>query len=173
MNPTFRSKLDVWQFKIDKWGRILEVRWYMELDVTTTWNLQQYCYKGWVWCVKYIEKNLKVSNRGLMKGLQQNITLQRHFTIWMEVEQILKLRYFSWLAGNNCEFIEVTDHSTTEIYVKTDERLHAAPNNSIWKHPDQDLYIFNTGNVKRWRIGAKSDLTTEQFDSKGEYFILI
>ena len=58
--------------------------------------------------------------------------------------------------------------ATTEIYVKTDENLPAAPNNSIWKDPDQDRYIFNTGNVKRWRIGAKSDLTTEQFDYKGE-----
>ena len=90
----------------------------------------------------------------------------------MDVEQILKLRYFSWLAGNNCEFIEVTDQSTTEIYVKTDERLPTAPNNSIWKHPDQDRYIFNTGNAKRWTIGAKSDLTTEQFDSKGDWILI-
>ena len=74
-------------------------------------------------------------------------------------------------AGNDCEFIEVTDGSylTTGIYIKTDKRVSNAPNNSVWKHPDEDRYIFNTGSAKGWRIGEKSHLKTEEFDYKSEY----
>ena len=74
-------------------------------------------------------------------------------------------------SGNNCEYIKVTrKSSTTEgIYVETDKTVPAAPNNSVWKHPDQDRYIFNTGNAEGWRIGKKSQLSsTQRFYYKGE-----
>ena len=79
-------------------------------------------------------------------------------------------------AGDECEFIEVTEGKSwarvNGLYVKTDERVPAAPNSSVWKHPDENAYIFNTGSTNGWRIGWKSHLSTEEFYYKGEYCIL-
>ena len=75
-------------------------------------------------------------------------------------------------SGNNCDYIKVFGniHRSFEgLYVETDKIVPAAPNNSVWKHPDQDRYIFNTGNAEGWRIGNKSHLsTTQDFYYKGE-----
>ena len=77
-------------------------------------------------------------------------------------------------AEDDCEFIKVTggEDWANGLYVKTDERVPAAPNSSVWKHPDKNEYIFNTGSTKGWRIGEKLYLNTEKFDYKGEYCIL-
>ena len=75
-------------------------------------------------------------------------------------------------AGDDCEFLEVTEgrSAINGLYVKSDEiELFAAPNNSVWRHPDNNRYIFNTGNTEGWRIGKKSHLsTTQDFYYKGE-----
>ena len=77
-------------------------------------------------------------------------------------------------SGNNCKYIKVPGgHRTIKgLYVETDKTVPAAPNNSVWKHPDKNKYIFNTGSTKGWRIGEKSYLSTEEFDYKGENCIL-
>ena len=74
-------------------------------------------------------------------------------------------------AGDDCEFLEVTEGGSRVdgLYVKSDEIVPAAPNNYVWKHPDHDKYVFNTGNTEGWRIGKKSHLsTTQDFYYKGE-----
>ena len=71
-------------------------------------------------------------------------------------------------AGNDCELIEVTQEDNTILFVKTDERAPAAPNNSVWKIPDEDLYFFNTGSDEGWRLGEKSHLKTSEFFYKGK-----
>ena len=76
-------------------------------------------------------------------------------------------------AGDDCEFVEATEGAQSWInglYVKSDEIVPAAPNNSVWKHPyHNDRYIFNTGNTEGWKIGKKSHLsTTQDFIYKGE-----
>ena len=71
-------------------------------------------------------------------------------------------------AGNDCEFIEVTQKGTIFLFVKTDERAPAAPNNSVWKIPDKDVYFFNTGSDEGWRLGKKSHLKTSEFYFKGK-----
>ena len=78
-------------------------------------------------------------------------------------------------AGDECEFIEVTEGKSwaNGLYAKTEERVPSAPNSSVWKHPDKNEYIFNTGSTKGWRIGEKSHLRTEEFDYKGENCILL
>ena len=82
-------------------------------------------------------------------------------------------------AEDDCEFIKVTDGEqgrhdwANGLYVKTDERVPSAPNSSVWKHPDANLYIFNSGSTKGWRIGKKSYFSTEEFDYKGENYILL
>ena len=77
-------------------------------------------------------------------------------------------------AEDDCEFIKVTggEDWANGLYVKTDERVPAAPNSSVWKHLDENEYIFNTGSIEGWRIGEKSYLNTEKFDYFGEYCIL-
>ena len=77
-------------------------------------------------------------------------------------------------AGDDCEFIEVAEGGSwaNGLYVKTDERVPSAPSSSVWKHPDENEYIFNTGSTKGWRIGEKTYFSTEEFDYKGEYCIL-
>ena len=72
---------------------------------------------------------------------------------------------------DDCEFLEVTEGGSSDngLYVKSDEIVPAAPNNSVWKHPDHNRYIFNTGNTEGWKIGKKSHLsTTQDFYYKGE-----
>ena len=88
------------------------------------------------------------------------------------VEIIFTLLFL--FAEDDCEFIKVTDGEdwANELYVKTDERVPAAPNSSVWKHPYKNEYIFNTGSTKGWRIGEKSYFSTEEFDYKGENCIL-
>ena len=82
--------------------------------------------------------------------------------------------YFHFIisfAGDECEFIEVTEGKSwiNGLYVKSDEIVPAAPNNSVWKHPDDDKYVFNNGSAEGWRIGKKSHLsTTQDFYYKGE-----
>ena len=82
-------------------------------------------------------------------------------------------------AGDDCEFIEVTDgkrgsfYWAHAVYVKTDKRVPSTPNSSVWKHPDRNGYIFNTGSENGWRIGAKDFLSTEEFDYKGKNCILL
>ena len=75
-------------------------------------------------------------------------------------------------SGDDCEFLEVTgelENWVDGIYVKYDEIVPAAPNNSVWKHLDLDIYVFNIGNTEGWRIGKKSHLsTTQDFYYKGE-----
>merc|ERR1719464_1273451 len=70
---------------------------------------------------------------------------------------------------DDCEFIKVTNKKNwaNGLYVKTDERVPAALNSSVWKHPDENEYIFNTGSTKGWRIGEKTYFNTEEFDYKG------
>ena len=77
-------------------------------------------------------------------------------------------------AEDDCEFIKVTggEYWANGLYVKTDERVPAAPNSSVWKHLDENEYIFNTGSTQGWKIGEKSYFNTEEFDYKGEYCIL-
>ena len=77
-------------------------------------------------------------------------------------------------AGDDCEFIEVTEGKSwvNGLYVKTDKRVPAAPNSSVWKHLDENEYIFNTGSTQGWKIGEKSYFNTDEFDYKGEYCIL-
>ena len=78
-------------------------------------------------------------------------------------------------AGDDCEFIEVTygEDPANGLYVKIDKRVPSAPNNSVWKHPHKNEYIFNTGSTKGWRIGKRLHLTTEKFDYKGKNCILL
>ena len=76
-------------------------------------------------------------------------------------------------AEDDCEYIKVTTEEDSRVssglYVKTDERVPAAPNSSVWKHPDENEYIFNTGSTKGWRIGWKSyDYRNDESSSDSE-----
>ena len=86
------------------------------------------------------------------------------------VQQEILFALLFLFAGDDCEFIEVTDGKdwANGLYVKTDERVPATPNSSVWKHPDEYVYIFNTGSTKGWRIGDLYHLSTEEFYYKGE-----
>ena len=88
---------------------------------------------------------------------------------WVEIRFTLLFLF----AEDDCEFIKVTDGENwaNGLYVKIGERVPSAPNSSVWKHPDENEYIFNTGSTKGWRIGEKSHFSTEEFDYQGEYCI--
>merc|ERR1719273_3108450 len=66
------------------------------------------------------------------------------------------------LEIDNCYSIEVTGGSSTTrgIYFKTEEYVESAPENPVWKHQENDRYIFNTGSSRGWRIGKKDHLAT-------------
>merc|ERR1719464_2340181 len=64
---------------------------------------------------------------------------------WNLMELQPELFNINAAKGNDCEFIEVTKGGTIFLFVKTDERAPAAPNNCVWKISDGDVYFFNTG----------------------------
>ena len=77
-----------------------------------------------------------------------------------------------------CGAILVTgDTSTSEseggLYVLSNERASAAPNNSVWKNSDGTRFIFNSGTSKGWRIGDKASLADGTHYCKGKHILMI
>ena len=50
----------------------------------------------------------------------------------------------------------------------SDEVAKKAPNNPVWKHTEEDFYIFNNGSGEEWRIGTKDCLTTGSYCFKSK-----
>ena len=73
----------------------------------------------------------------------------------------------------DCFSIEVTGgRSSTPrgLYFLTQEKIESAPQNPVWKHQNEDRYIFNTGSSEGWRLGKKDHLTDGKFYFAGNLF---
>ena len=52
------------------------------------------------------------------------------------------------------------DSGYTGIFKLSDKRVDAAPNNPVWKKPNEDQFIFNFGDSYGWRIGTVHGLNS-------------
>ena len=56
----------------------------------------------------------------------------------------------------------------TGMFVSSTEVATNAPKNPVWRHAEEDLYIFNDGLGFGWKIGKKEWLTTGGFSFKSK-----
>ena len=57
--------------------------------------------------------------------------------------------------------------------VLANERPSAKPNSPVWKTPQGDRFIFNTGSKEGWRIGSKTSLATGSSYCKGKIILIV
>ena len=66
-----------------------------------------------------------------------------------------------------------SQETSTGIYETTHEKAAEAPENPVWKHPNKDRYIFNTGSSNGWRIGYNGHLVSGKYYYKSKNVHLI
>ena len=74
-------------------------------------------------------------------------------------------------AVHECESIEVTEGESWALglYERTDDRASAPTKKSIWKLSNKSYYIYYARSAKAWRLGHRTDLTTEDYYYSGKY----
>ena len=83
---------------------------------------------------------------------------------------------FLFSSELHCEAIQVTgdaSDSNVGLYILANERALAKPNNPVWKTPQGDRFIFNTGSREGWRIGSETSLATGSSFCKGEHILMV
>ena len=63
--------------------------------------------------------------------------------------------------------INATD--TNGFYVRTDKWASPSTNKSIWKLSNKAYFIYYAENAKAWRLGHRTDLSTEDYYYSGKY----
>ena len=84
--------------------------------------------------------------------------------------------FFLFSSELHCEAIQVTgdaSDSNVGLYILTNERTSAKPNNPVWKTPEGDRFIFNTGSREGWRIGPKKSLATGSSYCKSKHILIL
>ena len=82
----------------------------------------------------------------------------------------------SFLSALDCEAIQVTgeaSNSNVGLYILANERASAKPNSPVWKTPQGDRFIFNTGSKEGWRIGSETSLATGSSYCKGKIILIV
>ena len=87
------------------------------------------------------------SRKSIKSSTFNNVDISKNYSI------------FSGQPGQNDVF-EVIGESPVDsgIYVICNKRADAAPNNLVWKRPNEDRFIFNTGSEEGWKIGNEKHL---------------
>jgi len=77
-------------------------------------------------------------------------------------------------VDDDCSSILVTGRSQSIAgeYLRTYDVAENAPKNPVWKHTNNDRYIFNTGSSVGWRIGKKAHLTSGKSYYKSRQYSL-
>ena len=70
----------------------------------------------------------------------------------------------------NCFSIEIYSSSckSAGVYLRNPAFTASAQKNPVWKHPDEDRYIFNTGSSIGWRVGRGSELDADSYSYTGK-----
>ena len=65
--------------------------------------------------------------------------------------------------------VYINETDTNGFYVRTDDRASAPTKKSIWKLSNKSYYIYYARSAKAWRLGHRTDLTTEDYYYSGKY----